>query len=336
VTLNDSRARCYIDTCLIPIEYAFDAVYALQHGEATWTGIKYLVAGYALQSREEQSCMHLLRLEVAHYVNFLKPERERAREYNDDNDPDSPNTPDEELDINATNLAEEVSPRRAVRRAVRMHLDSRFQLFAEKLRMPRGSIYVPFTFLLFYLEPPRGSIRPVQREWIYQYVNFITRRTARMRPAFIHNAGRDPGQQYPPVSEPGVLTDSEFMDRDWTWQTILRDYPSLLAEHVRRNSAVAQEFFLVWDHRSGGLLACRVLDWDWKQVYRTTPDEMRARARLRPRQILVLRMLPEIDVVDYLRQVICKTGLVRPWPLQVPDLVTYTEGDDDEDSDEDL
>jgi len=280
--------------------------------------------------------MQLLRLEVAHYVNFLKPEHQRAREYNDDNDPDSPNTPDEELDINATNLAEEVSPRRAVRREVRLYLESRCHLFTEKLRMPRENIYVPFTFLLFYLEPPKGSIRPVQREWVYQYLNFITRRTARMRPAFIHNAGLDPSQHHQPVVEPGVLTDSEFVDRDWTWADILREYPALLAAHVRRNAAVAQEYFLVWDHRSGGLKACRTLEWDWGMVYRMTPDEIRATFQLRPRAISVVRMLPEFDVVDYLRQVLCRTGLVRPWPLQVPDLVTDREGDDDDDSDEDM
>jgi len=200
--------------------------------------------------------------------------------------------------------------------------------------MPRENPYVPFTFLLFYLEPPRESLRPVQREWMYQYVNFITRRTARLRPAFIHNAGRGPGQQYPPVVNDGVLTSSDFVDRDWDWDSILQEYPSLLANHVRRNSAVAQEFFLVWDH-SGRLLACRIVGWNWDLVHRMTPAEMGARVKLRREGLQIISMLPEIDVVDYLRQVICKTGLVRAWAQRMPDLVTDREGDDDDDEDED-
>lgn len=334
VTLNDSRAQCYTDACLIPVEYAFDAIHALQRGKATWTGIKYLVASSAPQIPQGYTCMQLLRLEVAHYVNFLKPEHDRARDYDDDNDPDSPNTPDEELDVGATNLAEEVSPRRAARRKVRLYLESHYRWFVQRMRMPREVSYTPYTFLLFYLEPPAGSIRPVQREWVYEYVNFISRRSARIRTAFIHNTGHGPGQHNLPVANDGVLTSSEFVDRDWDWESLLRDYPALMAEHVRRDPAVAQEFFLVWDHKTGGLLVCRVLEWKWGWVYSMTPDEIRAKVKLTRSRLSVARMLPEIDVVDYLRQVICQTDLVKPWPTQVPDLVTDGGGDDDDDDDD--
>ena len=115
--------------------------------------------------------------------------------------------------------------------------------------------------------------------------------------AFIHNAGRGPGQQYPPVVNNGVLTTSDFVDRDWDWDSILQEYPSLLAENVRRNSAVAQEFFLVWDH-SERLLACRIVGWNWELVHRTTPAEMGARVKLRREGLQIISMLLEIDVVE--------------------------------------
>ena len=70
-------------------------------------------------------------------------------------------------------------------------------------------------------------------------------------------------------------------------------------------------------------------------VHRMTPAEMGARVKLRREGLQIISMLPEIDVVDYLRQVICKTGLVRVWAQRMPDLVTDREGDDDDDEDED-
>jgi len=66
-----------------------------------------------------------------------------------------------------------------------------------------------------------------------------------------------------------------------------------------------------------------------------TPAEIRARVTVRRENLQIISMLPEIDVVDYLRQVICQTGLVKAWGQRMPDLVTDREGDDDDSEDSD-
>lgn len=78
-------------------------------------------------------------------------------------------------------------------------------------------------------------------------------------------------------------------------------------------------YFLVWDHDKAGLLACK-LKWDPKVLEGMSVGNVETAAWNgfglgRPwdeRDVEVVRMVPEMDAVDWLRQVASGTGRGGP------------------------
>jgi len=138
--------------------------------------------------------------------------------------------------------------------------------------------YVPYTFLLFYLDDKRRHVRPVMREWLFKYLNFISSTCRVLRPFEV-------------TDSPGVLDAEPFNDRDYSWEKIQTAFPRLALEAARNHGPrVNLEYFLVWNHE--GLLACRVA-WNPSSVAAMTPAQ-RNGFRLGAESMRDIMMVPEV------------------------------------------
>lgn len=303
VTLNDSRGLCYTDCALIPVAKAFPPLYAMQRGECTWTAVKHLVGDHDLDddSQHDEACLEALRKEEDGVVEWIgDPTREDWQDAPTAGENDSDDISDAEMhddDQNRNGGQEDgVAPARVTA------AERRARLARERARhyIPEHIDYTSYTFAFFYMAPSR-LIRPVKRTWLYEYVNYISAFCTGVRDDHNSNDG---------VIEP-LYRDRAGRAIEYDWERILQEFPPLCQAVTRERRGFNTEYFLVWDHEKDGMLACK-LRWNESLMERCTQRDLRS-LRLKRRDVEVVRIMPELDAVDFLRQIANETELVPEW-----------------------
>lgn len=200
--------------------------------------------------------------------------------------------------------------------------------------------WTSYTFLLFHLSSS-GLIRPLQRTWLSKWLNYMSSLCSDVRPL---PAETPPDPSHPSngvIEVPVVSTPSEHLRRDssaslniragtrvedWTWEIVLKELPGVLADLLKESDEgvrkhLSKEWFLVWDHDEKGLLACRI-QWpiEAESLERMSRRELKELGEgLTPNNVECVRMIVELDPVNWLREVANGMEILAEWEtLKVP------------------
>ena len=123
--------------------------------------------------------------------------------------------------------------------------------------------------------------------------------------------------------EPFPYTNPYSAQKGYTWPEILHTFPRLLAQAnaaPHPSHIIHPEHFFVWDHDKAGLMACKLkcdpdaLDgMSVGDVERAARREMGLGREWNENDVEIVRMLPEQDGVDWVRQCVNETGLGPSW-----------------------